>query len=474
MSLSSCWPAIATSAACQRCTQYRHAGLFSKREQQRLPLRFTALATWLLPLAMRKCKARTVLMAANVAPVPVGCGADTMHHGMTNSAARRFVEAERTRVPCEAVVQREALEPGCIPPDAETSGVHTLKEICHGDGVCVLFEAATRLRDAGTAPLLVRPKREGAGRRRAALQSAAMHCTEPRPARQWTLQAGSKRCAERAQTAADPGSARVRRGRRRETNGDEGASRLSAAQRRPSSCYAAAAAWSDVEQPLRQRLGSSASQYLACSLPFAPPPATSTHSDLGFPNSHAGRACLPACLPACLRPIAPATLARAALAPAPSQSLFQSLSALRRSSPPASQSARPTPHPALLPHSAATPATDCPSAPAMCIKVVHKYGCGHEEVEKAECAKSRSARCGVETVKTVKHEEKLYPDDATPHESLEPEARSTECLTCSHTLAPLQRASRREPTFSTQPASARGLSPTAAFYGVTGIKSTGV
>jgi hypothetical protein len=42
----------------------------------------------------------------------------------------------------------------------------------------------------------------------------------------------------------------------------------------------------------------------------------------------------------------------------------------------------------------------------MCIKVVHKYGCGHEEVEKATCAKSRTASCGVNTVKTVKHEEK--------------------------------------------------------------------
>jgi hypothetical protein len=44
--------------------------------------------------------------------------------------------------------------------------------------------------------------------------------------------------------------------------------------------------------------------------------------------------------------------------------------------------------------------------PNMCTKVVHKYGCGHEIAEKAPCATSRTAPCGVCNTKTVKHDEK--------------------------------------------------------------------
>jgi hypothetical protein len=46
------------------------------------------------------------------------------------------------------------------------------------------------------------------------------------------------------------------------------------------------------------------------------------------------------------------------------------------------------------------------SANIMCVKVVHKYGCGHEHVEKATCATSRTTNCNVNNVKTVKHDEK--------------------------------------------------------------------
>ncbi|XPS79870.1 hypothetical protein M3J09_011840 [Ascochyta lentis] len=42
----------------------------------------------------------------------------------------------------------------------------------------------------------------------------------------------------------------------------------------------------------------------------------------------------------------------------------------------------------------------------MCTKVVHTYGCGHSTTDRAPCAASRSANCGVSNVKTVKHEEK--------------------------------------------------------------------
>jgi hypothetical protein len=47
----------------------------------------------------------------------------------------------------------------------------------------------------------------------------------------------------------------------------------------------------------------------------------------------------------------------------------------------------------------------------MCLKVVHKYGCGHETVATAPCATSRTAPCGVNNVKTVKHEEKCEQCD---------------------------------------------------------------
>ncbi|KAF2637349.1 hypothetical protein P280DRAFT_521030 [Massarina eburnea CBS 473.64] len=51
----------------------------------------------------------------------------------------------------------------------------------------------------------------------------------------------------------------------------------------------------------------------------------------------------------------------------------------------------------------------------MCTRVVHSYQCGHTITEKAPCAMSRTAPCGVENTKKVKHDEKVppqtYPDD---------------------------------------------------------------
>jgi hypothetical protein len=47
----------------------------------------------------------------------------------------------------------------------------------------------------------------------------------------------------------------------------------------------------------------------------------------------------------------------------------------------------------------------------MCLKVVHKYGCGHEHVATAPCATSKTSACGVNNVKTVKHEEKCETCD---------------------------------------------------------------
>jgi hypothetical protein len=47
----------------------------------------------------------------------------------------------------------------------------------------------------------------------------------------------------------------------------------------------------------------------------------------------------------------------------------------------------------------------------MCLKVVHKYGCGHEQVATAPCATSKTSACGVNNVKTVKHEEKCETCD---------------------------------------------------------------
>ncbi|EAT78373.1 hypothetical protein SNOG_14136 [Parastagonospora nodorum SN15] len=49
----------------------------------------------------------------------------------------------------------------------------------------------------------------------------------------------------------------------------------------------------------------------------------------------------------------------------------------------------------------------------MCLKVVHKYGCGHETAATAPCATSRTSPCGVNNVKTVKHEEKYASDLVT-------------------------------------------------------------
>lgn len=42
----------------------------------------------------------------------------------------------------------------------------------------------------------------------------------------------------------------------------------------------------------------------------------------------------------------------------------------------------------------------------MCQKFVHTYSCGHQMVQKAECATSRSTNCGVLQVKNIKHDEK--------------------------------------------------------------------
>ncbi|KAF2808397.1 uncharacterized protein BDZ99DRAFT_521952 [Mytilinidion resinicola] len=48
-----------------------------------------------------------------------------------------------------------------------------------------------------------------------------------------------------------------------------------------------------------------------------------------------------------------------------------------------------------------------PSQPAaMCQKFVHTFSCGHQMVQKAECATSRSTNCGVLQVKNIKHDEK--------------------------------------------------------------------
>jgi hypothetical protein len=47
----------------------------------------------------------------------------------------------------------------------------------------------------------------------------------------------------------------------------------------------------------------------------------------------------------------------------------------------------------------------------MCLKVVHKYGCGHETSATASCATSRTSACGVNNVKTIKHEEKCEQCD---------------------------------------------------------------
>lgn len=63
-----------------------------------------------------------------------------------------------------------------------------------------------------------------------------------------------------------------------------------------------------------------------------------------------------------------------------------------------------------LPHHTTSkpPAADvaAPAPPTMCTRVIHTYGCGHQVVEKAPCATSRSANCGVLNTKNVKHEEK--------------------------------------------------------------------
>lgn len=39
----------------------------------------------------------------------------------------------------------------------------------------------------------------------------------------------------------------------------------------------------------------------------------------------------------------------------------------------------------------------------MCTTIVHSYGCGHKITEKAPCAASRSAACGVSNTKNISH-----------------------------------------------------------------------
>jgi hypothetical protein len=91
-----------------------------------LPSRFTALAARLMRLAVRDCNARNALIASNVPPVSAQTwsGHDASPHDRLCSSMR--VEAEKTRVPCEAVVQ---LEPGCIPLAAQRRGVHFREEV---------------------------------------------------------------------------------------------------------------------------------------------------------------------------------------------------------------------------------------------------------------------------------------------------------------------------------------------------------
>ena len=79
--------------------------------------------------------------------------------------------------------------------------------------------------------------------------------------------------------------------------------------------------------------------------------------------------------------------------------------------PPAPSTPRPPSSPTIL--SAARtrrpPLCNAPCSPvlaSMCTKVVHQYSCGHSTTDKAPCAASRSANCGVSNVKVVKHDEK--------------------------------------------------------------------
>ncbi|KAF2453492.1 hypothetical protein BDY21DRAFT_293059 [Lineolata rhizophorae] len=48
----------------------------------------------------------------------------------------------------------------------------------------------------------------------------------------------------------------------------------------------------------------------------------------------------------------------------------------------------------------------------MCTRIVHTYSCGHQTVDKAPCAKSKSATCGVLNTKTVKHDERCDSCDS--------------------------------------------------------------
>lgn len=39
----------------------------------------------------------------------------------------------------------------------------------------------------------------------------------------------------------------------------------------------------------------------------------------------------------------------------------------------------------------------------MCTQVIHNYGCGHQIIEKAPCATSKTTECGVLNTKNVDH-----------------------------------------------------------------------
>ncbi|KAK8222379.1 hypothetical protein BKA81DRAFT_10733, partial [Phyllosticta paracitricarpa] len=60
----------------------------------------------------------------------------------------------------------------------------------------------------------------------------------------------------------------------------------------------------------------------------------------------------------------------------------------------------------LPPSPSSSPPPPRPLQTTMCTRFIHTYGCGHQVVEKAPCATSRSAPCGVLKTTHVKHDEK--------------------------------------------------------------------
>ena len=51
----------------------------------------------------------------------------------------------------------------------------------------------------------------------------------------------------------------------------------------------------------------------------------------------------------------------------------------------------------------------------MCIKIIDTYSCGHQYADKAPCAVSKTAKCGVLNTKTVKHDEKCDHCERSGH-----------------------------------------------------------